>query len=73
MRAELLGLVNTLPEVFDEVMNAICGDEIGSSLDFYQAFVAYAHTKPEASFSLRASSWSDYVPSDLCRVWINLA
>lgn len=43
MRAELLALGRTLPNIFQDVLEGICGGVVGAALEYYQAFSAYAH------------------------------
>ncbi|CAM6092714.1 unnamed protein product [Calypogeia fissa] len=43
VRAELLALGKTLPNIFADVVEGLCGGVIGSALEYYQAFSSYAH------------------------------
>lgn len=52
VRAELMALRKSLPAIFTEVVNAICSDTVGDSLELYQAFVSYAHQGPESGLVL---------------------
>lgn len=54
VRAELMALRKSLPAIFTEVVNAICSDTVGDSLELYQAFVSYAHQGPESGLVLPA-------------------
>lgn len=43
IRAELLALGKTLPNIFANVIEALCDGMVGSAIDYYQAFTKYAH------------------------------
>lgn len=47
-----MALRKSLPAIFTEVVNAICSDTVGDSLELYQAFVSYAHQGPESGLVL---------------------
>ena len=47
VKAELSTLGKTLPAVFMKVVEAVCDDRVGESMELYQAMISYAHSGPE--------------------------
>lgn len=47
VKAELKALGTSLPAVFMEVVEAVCNDKVGESMELYQAMITYAHPGPK--------------------------
>lgn len=47
IKAELKMLGKSLPAIFMEVVEAVCNDKVGESMELYKAMITYAHPGPK--------------------------
>ena len=57
VKQELEGLVGDLPGTFRKVVEALCGERVGEAMEYYEAFVAYAHAPDQVTAGKGGLTW----------------